>query len=131
MAAHTFILRTKADRDRACAAIMAAPFEAVTKVAAPTRTVDQNDLMWAMLSEISIAKPDGRRHTPEMWKALFMHACGHEVQFLNGLDGNPFPVGFRSSRLSKAQMSELLEWIFAWCAEKGVTLSHDQERSAA
>ena len=131
MAGHTVILANEAAKHRAKALIDHAPQYATVRVAAPNRTVDQNDLMWAVLSEISIAKPDGRRHTPEMWKALFMHACGHEVQFLNGLDGNPFPVGFRSSRLSKAQMSELLEWIFAWCAEKGVTLSHDQERSAA
>ena len=130
MPGHTTILTDDRARQRAKFLIDEAPRGSVSKVAAPNRTIDQNDLMWAVLSEISVAKPDGRRHTPEMWKALFMHACGHEVQFLQGLDGNPFPVGFRSSRLSKAQMSELLEFIFAWCAQKGVTLSHDQERAA-
>ena len=75
-----------------------------------------------MLSDVSRAKPDGRCHTPEVWKALFMQACGHEVQFENGLvDGSPFPVGFRSSRLTKARMSELIEFIYSWGTEHGVT----------
>ena len=87
------------------------------------RTSDQNNLMWAMLSDISRAKPQDRRHTPEMWKALMMHACGHAVQFENGLDGQPFPVGFRSSRLSKAQMTELIEFIISWGSQNGVQWS--------
>jgi NinB protein len=130
MNGHAFILRTNADRTRASAAIMQAPAGSIVKVAAPSRTLDQNALFHAILSEVSAAKPGGRRLTPDMWKAMFMHACGYEGQFLNGLDGNPFPIGFRSSKLSKAQMRELIDWISAWCAENGVTLSHD-ERNAA
>ena len=73
--------------------------------------------------------PEGRRHTPEVWKALFMNACGHDVQFETGLNGSPFPVGFRSSRLSKGQMSELIEFIYAKGAEWGVEWS-DETRAA-
>lgn len=131
MTAHTVVLRTKADRNRACAVIHSAPFDAVVTVKASNRTNEQNSLLWAVLSEISALKPNGRRHTPDMWKALFMQAAGHEVQFLSGLDGNPFPVGFRSSKLSKVQMTELLEWIFAWCAENGIALRMNDERNAA
>jgi hypothetical protein len=79
--------------------------------------------MWAMLSDISRAKPEGRRMTPDLWKAVFMQACGHEVQFLQGLDGQPFPAGFRSSRLSVAQMAELISFIQAKGDEWGVRWS--------
>lgn len=64
-------------------------------------------------------------HTPEIWKALFMSACGHQVQFVNGLDGLPFPVGFRSSKLDKDQMGELLECIQEYAARHGVNLSDE------
>lgn len=92
----------------------------VVKFYPPKRTLPQNDKMWAMLADISKAKPRGLEHTPEVWKALLMKACGHAVQFVNGLDGEPFPVGFRSSKLSKEQISELFEFINQFAAENGV-----------
>ena len=99
-----------------------APEYATVTIRPADRTPDQNAKMWAMLSDISIAKPEGRRHTPEVWKCLLMSACGHAVQFETGLDGTPFPVGFRSSRLSKHQMSELIEFTIAYAAKHGVQI---------
>ena len=97
-----------------------APPRAIVNIRPETRTNEQNALLWSLLSEVSRAKPDGRLHTPDVWKALFMSACGHAVQFEVGLDGHPFPLGFRSSRLNKQQMSDLVEFILQYCAEKGV-----------
>ncbi len=120
MTGQTIILATRAHRQRAHALIDAAPERAVVNVAAPRRTNDQNALLWALLSEISRAKPQGRRHTPDDWKAIFMNACGWECQFIEGLDGRPFPQGFKSSRLNKDQMSNLLEYVKVFCVENGV-----------
>ena len=119
---HTVILNSLARRFWAKRLIDAAPDYAVATIKAADRSLDQNAKLWAMISDISTAMPDGRRHTPEVWKCLFMSACGHAVQFENGLDGAPFPIGFRSSRLSKFQMSELIEFITAYAAQKGVVL---------
>lgn len=119
----TIIIRGQSQRDLAKRLIDVAPVDAVVTVKEATRNADQNALMWALLSDISRAKPDGRKHTPEVWKALFMSACGHEVQFAQGLDGNPFPVGFRSSRLSVRQMADLITFIMAWGDERGVKWS--------
>ncbi len=91
------------------------------------RSEDQNAKMWAMLSDVSQAMPEGRRHTPEVWKQLFMHACGWSSQFEMGLNGEPFPTGFRSSRLTKAQMSELIECIYERGAVWGVRWSDETE----
>lgn len=88
----------------------------------PTRTLNQNDALWGLLTDVANAKPQGRHHTPETWKALFLHALGHAARFEMGLNGEPFPVGFRSSHLSKAQMSDLIEFIRSWCAENNVEL---------
>jgi hypothetical protein len=127
MSKHLVILNSRHDRERAARAIAAAPAGSVVEVRAPKRTSDQNSLLWAMLSQISMAKPQGRHHTPEVWKALFMHAAGHAVQFEPGLDGSPFPIGFRSSKLTKAQFSNLIEFILAYAAEQGVVLSTEAE----
>lgn len=87
----------------------------------PKRSADQNAKLWAMLSDISKrATHNGQRYSPDMWKALFMHACDHDVRFVMGLNGEPFPMGFRSSQLTVAQMSDLIEFISAWAAENGV-----------
>jgi hypothetical protein len=105
-----------------------APANATVQIAAEVRTNDQNALLWSRLSDISRAKPQGRSHTPEVWKNLLMHACGHAVQFEQGLDGQPFPVGFRSSRLNKKQMGELLEFATAFGNEHGVVWSEPDYR---
>lgn len=100
-----------------------APDGYVVKISEPKRTLEQNDKLWAMLSDVARAKPQGRRHTPETWKALFMSALGHETRFEMGLDDRPFPVGFSTSRLTKQQMSDLIESIYAFGALHGVKWS--------
>lgn len=118
--AQTVILHGKSQREFAKRLIESAPVNAVLSIREAKRTVDQNSKLWAMLSDVSRAKPQGRCHTPEVWKALFMHACGHAVQFEMGLNGQPFPAGFRSSRLTKSQMADLIESVYAYGAEHGV-----------
>lgn len=125
MSGQTVILSGRGQRAIAHQLIDKAPPYAVVNIRKPRRTTDQNAKLWAMLSDVSRAKPDGRMLTVDVWKALFMSACGHAVQFEAGLDGAPFPIGFRSSRLTKGQMSDLLEFISAWGAEKGVEWSDD------
>lgn len=123
MAGQTVILANKHSRARAVDLIHRAPMGAVLNVREASRNRDQNARMWAMLSDVSRAMPEGRKHTPDVWKALMMKACGHAVQFVNGLDGEPFPTGFRSSRLSKSQMSELIEFIYYYGSQHGVKWS--------
>jgi hypothetical protein len=115
-----FRLINDAVRANACTAIRLAPEGWIVTLKEPTRSLDQNARLWAMLGDISKAKPDGREATPEVWKQLFMHACGHEVQFEIGLEGKPFPVGFRSSNLTVRQMSDLMEFIAAYAAKRGI-----------
>ena len=117
-----FILRNDAIRRRACAAIHAATLGSVVNILKPTRSNQQNAMMWAILKDISEAKPLGREHDPQMWKCLAMKAAGHEIMFTEGLDGKPFPLGFRSSELSVRQMSDLIDWCCAFAAENGVAL---------
>jgi hypothetical protein len=128
--AHKTVLSSTFARQRAKQLIDKAPDGFIAEVREPKRTVDQNARLWAMLSDVAVSKPLGRRHSPEEWKSIFMAACGWEVLFLEGLDGRPFPQGFRSSQLSKSQMTTLQDFIEAWGSENGVRWT-DQEEQAA
>lgn len=117
---HTIRLTTPHSRNRAAYLCQQAPHGHIATIAAPTRSCDQNAKLWAMLTDVSMSKPQGRRMTPEQWKCVFMQACGWEVQFLEGLDGQPFPAGFRSSRMTVKQMSDLIEFIQSYGDQHGV-----------
>lgn len=127
MSGQTIILCGNVQRARAKDLIDQAPHNAVLNIRPEKRTLEQNAKLWAMLSDISRAKPEDRCHTTDVWKAIFMNACGHQVQFVNGLDGEVFPIGFRSSNLSKAQMIELIEYIYWYGAQHGVVWSDERE----
>lgn len=127
----TVILGGNRERALAKTLIDRAPVNAVVTVKPAARTNEQNSLMWALLSDLSRAKPEGRTHTPEVWKQLVMHACGHAVQFEIGLNGQPFPTGFRTSRMTKAQMADLLTWILQYGDEHGVQWSNEAKEQAA
>lgn len=121
----TIILNGMGARDKAKRLIDAAPVRAVVTIRPENRSTDQNSRFWALLSDVSRSKPQGRTMTPERWKAAFMQSFGHAVQFENDLDGRPFPIGHSSSRLTKAEMTELMDFIEAWGTENGVTWSKD------
>lgn len=88
----------------------------------PKRSMDQNAKLWAMLGDISKqAQHNGRTYRPEVWKVLFLSALGKQPEFIMGLEGEAVPVGFRSSHMTVAQMSDLIEFICAWAAENGIT----------
>ncbi|WP_422049884.1 recombination protein NinB [Shimia sp.] len=124
MVAHTLKLSHDGIRARAHTWVEAAPEGMVIQFKEPTRSLDQNAKLWAMLGDVAKqAEHNGNRYTPEVWKALFMSACGYELNLLVGLNGEPVPMGTSSSKLSVGKMSELIEFISFWCVENGVTLS--------
>lgn len=130
----TVILRTDTQRALAKSMIDRAPENGVVKISEPKRNLDQNARMWAMLSDVSRAKPEGRMWPPETWKCAFMHSLGHQVQFAEGLDGSgPFPLGFRTSRLTVRQMADLITVIQEYGDRHGVEWSEPNpyERGAA
>lgn len=116
-------LVTKAHRQRALALVSSAPEGYVVTVQEPTRSLDQNARLWSLLTDVSRAQPMGRKHTPDDWKAIFCAACGWEVQFCAGLDGRPFPMGFRTSQMTVKQMMDLQDFIGAFMSEHGIQSS--------
>lgn len=115
-----------------------APAGAVVNIREPNRTTEQNAKMHAMLSDIARAKPGGRRLTTDQWKCLFMDAVAKETNNASftsnwqpSLDGEGVVnTGYRSSRLSKPEMGELIDFMEAWGAQNGVTFSEPNQIAA-
>lgn len=124
MTGHTVILGSK--RDYAHRLIDKAPAGSVVTFDPPRRTLPQNRKMQAMLTRLALAKPDGRSLPPHKWKALAMDAAGLKPEWERSLDGESMVcVGYKSSRISKAQMSDVIEAIYAYAATFGVDLGDD------
>ena len=98
----------------------------------PKRTLDQNARMWAMLTDISQqATLGGSEYDGDEWKHIFMNALGHEQKWLRKLEGGGlFTVGYRTSQLSKAEMSDLMALMEAWGAQHGVEFHAEMARAA-
>lgn len=125
MARALLILVNDVVRDRALSWIKGAPVGTRVTFQEPKRTLPQNDRMWAMLTDIAKQKEHfGQRYTPDDWKKIILHALGREARFVPALDGQGFiPLGQSSSDLSKAEMADMTEFMFAWGAENGIVWS--------
>lgn len=118
----TIILR--GNRETAHRVIDVAPVGSVVNVKPPRRTLAQNDLLHALVSEVARAKPQGRNYSVKVWKVMFMAMIGRKVTFEPALDGDGVvPIAPSTSRLSKADCSDLIEAIRAFGAEHGVEFS--------
>ena len=107
----------------ACREILAAPEGYVVTLAEPTRTLDQNSLLWPLLTEVS-KQVDwyGNKLTADEWKDVFSAALKKQ-KVVPGLDGGFVVCGQSTSRMSKREFSDLVELIYAFGAERGVVWS--------
>ena len=117
-------IRGDTDRARLHKWVDAAPLGYRAEFKEPSRSLAQNDRMWAILAIIAkTGTINGKKYTDEQWKCIFMKQMGKEVQFLPTLDGEQFfPTGFRSSDLSVGEMSDLQTLMESWAAEQGIEL---------
>jgi hypothetical protein len=87
------------------------------------RTTEQNARMWAMLSDVSRqVEWYGKKLDAEDWKHVFSAAL-RKSQVVPGIDGGFVVLGQSTSRMSRAELSELMELIEAFGAERGVVFS--------
>lgn len=112
-------------RQRAADAVMAAPDGYVVRIGEPTRSLEQNALMWELLTAISksVLWPVNGEMTllsPEDWKQIFTAALKRHVRMSAGIDGGVVMLGTSTSRLGKREFSDLIEMIHSFCAESGI-----------
>ena len=92
------------------------------------RTLPQNRKLSALVSDAAQhfpLVPYRRAFACEAWKRFLIAAWVREARLEAFGQGNPDPFPARpvpSSALDSRQMSELLEFSQAWCAQNGITL---------
>jgi NinB protein len=94
------------------------------------RSSEQNSRLHALLSDIAEQKQwAGKSLDVESWKRLMVAAWCRanqgNVEIVPAIDGHGFDVIYRrTSRFTKQEMSELIEFATSWAIDQGITL-HD------
>ena len=115
-----FVMAHATARANAIRAVQQAPEGYVVEVKQPTRSLEANARMWAMLTEISRQVVwHGRKLTPEEWKHVFTAALSKQ-DVVPGIDGGFVVLGKSTSQMTKGEMCELQELMEAFGAERGV-----------
>jgi hypothetical protein len=115
------VIRSTEDRERVARWARNVPPGTRIEFKSPRRSLDQNALMWQRLGEVSHqVEWYGMKLSPEDWKDVFS-ASLRKARVVPGIDAGSFvPLGMRTSDMSKQEMTDLLELIGAFGAEKGV-----------
>lgn len=97
----------------------------------PTRTLDQNAKMWAMLGDISrqVKWPvNGReeRLDTHAWKDIFTASLQQEQRLARGLRGGAVLIGAHTSSMGRRQVAELIELMYAFGADHGAVWSEPE-----
>ena len=119
-----FVLVHDEARRRAVDAIRQAEHGHVVTIKPPTRSLDQNAALWALLSEFSAQLEwpvNGRtvKMEPEDWKHVLTAAFRQETARLAmGLNGGVVMLGSRTSKMDKRTFGEFLEFVIAVADER-------------
>jgi hypothetical protein len=118
------ILKTPQVREKAMDWIRRAPVGTRVEFKASKRSLPQNDLLWALLTDVQAQmKARSVDYSTDQWKVILLHAWGREVEFLPSLSGDTFiPYGQSSSDLSKEEMTDFIEFIISEAAKRDIVL---------
>ena len=102
------------------------------EISEPKRTDAQNRLLWPLLTALSTQlKWHGLTLSPEDWKDVMTAGLKREARMVPNMDGNGFvALGMRTSTMTKAEFSELIELLHVFAAREGVDLVQKTEDAA-
>lgn len=108
-------------------------WEIVLRPVKSKRTLEQNAKMWAMLTDIAEQIDwvvDGRQQKlePEEWKDILTAGLKQELRVAQGISGGVVLLGQRTRKMTVKQMSDLIELMNAFGAERGVRFSCQKDQ---
>jgi len=114
-------------RLRAIEAVKAAPEHYIVEVKPRTRSLDQNAMLWRLLTIASKSvtwSVNGHEEklSPEDWKDVFTASLHQEMRIAKGVRGGFVMLGRSTSVMSVSQMTELIEFIYQFLAEQGIVV---------
>ena len=118
-------LNNQLSRQAAIKAVLDAPDGWIAKVSQETRSLDQNALLWPLLTDISKqVEWYGKKLTQYEWKDVFTAGL-KKSKVVPGLDGGFVVLGQRTSIMPKHEFSELIDLIQAFAADHDVKARTD------
>ena len=128
MPKQVYILATPIARANAVQAVRTAPDCFKVTITEPSRTLDQNAAQWPILQAFSeqltwpingvMVKMD-----EDDWKDVMTAAFKKEtIRIAHGLDGGMVMLGLSTSKMSKKEFSDYLEFLNATAVLRGVNL---------
>ncbi len=128
MTGATFILNNGYCRREATRAIAVAHEGSVVKIGPPTRSLDQNARLHAMLSDIAKTgfEHDGRKFDVEDLKTLFVSTwqieTGKGSDLVRGFSGELVQLRRSTAKMSKEEIGEVMIIVERFCAERNISL---------
>jgi hypothetical protein len=128
-----YIMAHAQARTLAQQAVKDAPEGYAVTISQPTRNLEQNSAQWPLLQAFAdqLMWPiNGRLEwlTPDEWKDVLTCAFKREtVRVAMGMDGGMVMLGSRTSKFSKAQFSEWLEFLHATAADREIDLNYREQ----
>ena len=118
-------VRLQVVRDMVSKGLKAGPV--IVTLGREKRTLDQNAKLWAMLRDISDqVEWYGEKLKDHEWKDV-LTASLKKQKAVPGIDGGFVVLGAHTSGMSKEELSELIELMYAFGADKGVEWSETKD----
>lgn len=113
---------------------LAGAIEVIVRPVKSRRTLEQNAKLWAMLGDLSrqVQWPVNgvlQHLDTEDWKSLMTAAARQEVRIAQGIQGGVVMLGISTRRMSVSELAEVIECIYAFGQERGVTWSGPVEQA--
>lgn len=133
MSYQKYFLRSEEIRDRACQLVAILPVDQdkplVVEIKEMTRSLAQNAMMWACLTDIANQVVwHGRKLSKEDWKHV-LSAALYQQDVVPNIDGNGFVVlGKSTSKMTVREMRDLIELAQSFGAQHVVRFGDESRR---
>ncbi len=124
----TFWLAHAPARDMALEAVRRAPEGYSVSIRPPARNLLQNSILHGLISDVVRAKTvwAGKEWDIDSWRAIFASAYAKAVnlpvQTIPGLEGEFVAIRPSTARMSKSELSALIEYVTAFCVQRGIPI---------
>ena len=129
MSRNRFRLVNAKVRANAICAVHAAPEGYDVVISEPRRTLPQNALLHAILTDVVEQARHPITNVPlslETWKVLLLKEFGHEVAIVPSLDGSEAIAVGQTRHLKESECREFITFVEAKGAELGVRFTADE-----
>ena len=134
MSRKAFTLHTPEQRRKVARLVSELPKFSRVEVKGPARTLDQNNKLWAMLTDLEEqAQWHGKPRSTGDWKDLMTAAVkvAEGLEAVPGLEGGLMILGLHTSDMDVAEMADVITYMLKWGDEHGVIWSDPQDQARA